>query len=111
MKGTTMKLLTKEILDKFKKQGCTDGKNTSEIKIIAKFFSPIGVATWYATEYIVEERIFFGFVSLFNDYNDELGYFSLDELEQFRGKFGLGIERDRFFGDHFLSEVINGSRP
>ncbi len=106
-----MKLLTKEILNNFKRQGSTDGKDPSEIKIIAKFFNPTGASTWYATEYNEDERMFFGFVSLFNDYNDELGYFSLDELQEIRLPFGLGIERDRFFGKHYLNEVLEGGRP
>lgn len=106
-----MKLLTKELLKKFEKQGYTDGMDPKEIKIIAKFFNPTGIGTWYATEYLPDEKMFFGFVSLFNDYNDELGYFSLEELESYRGRFGLGIERDLHFGEHFLQEVLDGKRP
>ncbi len=106
-----MKLLTKQILADFKKQGHTDGKPSNEVKIIAKFFNPVGAGNWYAVEYDEEERLFFGFVSLFNDWNDELGYFSLDELESYRGPLGLGIERDMHFGDHTLQEVLDGARP
>ena len=106
-----MKLLTKEILNNFKKQGSTEGKDPKDIKIIAKFFNPTGAGTWYATEWIPEDEVFFGFVSLFNDYNDELGYFSLPELLEFKGMFGLGIERDRYFGDHTLQELLDGKRP
>lgn len=106
-----MKLLTKQILNAFKKQGNTNNKEADKIPIIAKFFYPAGSATWYAIEYNEEDQIFFGFVSLYNDHNDELGYFSLKELEDFRGAFGLKIERDRYFGNHVLSEVLNGERP
>jgi len=38
--------------------------------------------------------------------NDEWGYFSLDELASYRGRFGLGIERDLHFGERRASEVI-----
>ena len=62
--------------------------------VVAKFFNPTGAGTWYATEYEPEQKMFFGYVSIFGDYNDEWGYFSLAELESFVGKFGLGIERD-----------------
>lgn len=106
-----MKLLTKQILANFKKQGHTDFKSSNEVKIIAKFFNPVGAGNWYAVEYDEKERVFFGFVSLFNDENDELGYFSLDELESYRGPLGSGIERDMHFGDHTLQEVLDGARP
>ena len=108
-----MKLLTKELLKAFEKQGDTSRQKASETKVIAKFFNPIGAGTWYASEWIPEEGIFFGFVSLFNDYNDELGYFSLQELESFRGQFGLGIERDLHFipGSYTLQQLIDGARP
>ena len=31
----------------------------------------------------------------------ELGYVNLDELLEFKGQLGLGIERDKFFGESF----------
>jgi len=37
----------------------------------------------------------------------ELGTFSLDELESFKGKFGLGIERDLHFHDKTLKDVMD----
>lgn len=106
-----MKLLTKAILNEFKKQGSTDSMDPAKIKIIVKFFNPTGAGTWYATEYDESNRVFFGFVSIFNDFCDELGTFSLDELEEYRGPLGLGIERDLHFGEHYLSEVLEGERP
>ena len=97
-----MKLLTKELLEMFEKTGHQEGK---EAKIIAKFFDPTGSWTWYATEYDPEEKMFFGLVKGFED---ELGYFSLEELESVKGPFGLGIERDLYYGfDHKLSELIS----
>lgn len=106
-----MKLLTKQILADFKKQGYTDGKPKDQVKVIVKFFNPTGAGNWYAVEYDETERLFFGFASIFNDYNDELGYFSLDELESYRGPLGLGIERDMHFGEHTLQEILDGERP
>ena len=106
-----MKMLTKEILEEFKKQGSTDGKKPEEVKIICKFFNPTGRGTWYATEFNEQERLFFGFVSLFGDSCDELGYFSLDELQALRLPLGLSIERDLNFGVHYLKEVLEGARP
>ncbi len=73
---------------------------------MAKFFNPCGAGTWYATEYDPVQRKFFGYASIFGDHNDEWGSFSLDELEAYRGPFGIGIERDLYFGEKRASEVI-----
>ena len=90
-----VKLLTKDLLNQFEKIG-----RQEEVKdpiVVAKFFNPTGAGTWYATEYDAAEGLFFGYVSIFGDDCDEWGYFSLAELTSYRGKFGLGIERDLFF--------------
>jgi len=98
-----MKLLTKEIIKRFAEVGSQENK--PDPLIICKFFNPTGAGTWYATEYNPETREFFGYVSIFGDWNDEFGYFSLDELESIKGPFGLGIERDLHFGERLLSTV------
>lgn len=98
-----MKLLTKEIEERFKKTGRQE--DVEDPIVIARFFNPAGRGTWYATEYDPEERMFFGYVSLFNDYNNEWGSFSLDELESIRLPFGLGIERDMYFDPKPLSKA------
>jgi hypothetical protein len=87
-----MQLLTKEILNEFKKIGSQE--QVQDPTVVCKFFNPTGAGTWYATEYDPETKMFFGYVSLFGDYNDEWGSFSLEELQEYRGMFGLGIERD-----------------
>ncbi|MDD3002479.1 MAG: DUF2958 domain-containing protein [Candidatus Shapirobacteria bacterium] len=101
-----MKLLTKELLKTFNKVG-----RQEEVKdplVIAKFFNPTGGGTWYATEYNPESKEFFGYVSIFGDWNDEWGSFSLFELENYRGKFGLGIERDIYFSSKPFSQINKG---
>ena len=102
-----MKLLTKEILDAFKKQGDTSEKEGSEIKVICKFFNPTGCGTWYCYEYFPDDRIFMGYAELGDLQCAECGTISLDELEEFKGRFGLGIERDKNFpiGKMTLDEV------
>ena len=100
-----MKLLTKAILDRFKKIWNQDDKKTEDVIIVAKFFNPTGAGTWYASEYSEEERNFYWFVSIFGDYNDEWGGFSLDDLESFKWKFWLGIERDLHFEPKKFSEL------
>jgi len=45
-------------------------------------------------------------VSIFGDWNDEWGYFSLQELESYKGQLGLGIERDLYWDEVRASTVI-----
>lgn len=99
-----MKLMTKELERRFAQVGSQE--QVEDPLIIAKFFNPAGVGTWYATEYDPVTRIFFGYVSIYGDWNDEWGDFSLDELESYRGPFGLGIERDLYFGERRASEIL-----
>ena len=100
-----MKLLTEELKKKFPKLGATENKKPEEIPIIAKFFDPVGSWTWYATEGEKEGKdfIFFGFV---RGLENELGNFSLNELQEIKRPFGLGIERDLHFGNRMLSEAM-----
>ena len=97
-----MKLLTKEIINEFKRVGSQ--AQVEDPIVIVKFFNPTGIGTWYATEYNEDEQMFSGYVSLYGDHNDEWGYFSLEELQNFRGRFGLGIERDIHSGFKPISE-------
>ena len=99
-----MKLITKELEARFEMVGSQE--DIKDPLVIAKYFNPTGAGTWYATEYNPKERLFFGYVSIFGDWNDEWGYFSLDELEGFKGQFGLGIERDLFFVEKRASRVL-----
>lgn len=86
-----MKLLTKAIEKALPVLGSTSNLRPEQVKVVAKFFNPSGAGTWYATEYDPQERMFFGYAKI---QEGELGYFSLDELQSLRGRFGLGIERD-----------------
>jgi len=81
-------LLSKELEARFKKVGSQE--DCKDPIVIARFFNPTGSGTWYATEYDPEERIFFGYVSIFGDWNDEWGNFSLDELESTEDVSDLG---------------------
>ena len=99
-----MRLLTKELEKRFAQVGSQE--NVKDPVIVAKFFNPCGAGTWYATEYNLKDKIFFGYVSIFGDWNDEWGYFSLAELESYRGSWGLGIERDLYWTETKASSVI-----
>ena len=97
-----MELITKKLEKRFAKIGSQE--NEKDPVVIAKFFNPAGSATWYATEYNLKEKMFFGYASLFGNYNDEWGSFSLTELESVKCGFGLGIERDLYCGEKRISE-------
>lgn len=99
-----MKLITQELIKRFAEIG--DQHEVEDPIVVAKFFNPTGAGTWYATEYYPVHQVFFGYVSIFGDYNDEWGSFSLEELARFRGRFGLGIERDLYFSERPISQVV-----
>ena len=88
-----MKLLTKEIAASLPPLGSQDGKGYDAVAQL-KLFTPDAQWTWYCTEFGPVERMFFGLVIGFEQ---ELGYFTLDELEAARGPLGLAIERDLHF--------------
>lgn len=69
---------------------------------LVKFFTPDSNWTWYASEYDPTAQVFFGYVIGFFD---ELGYFTLEELEGARGPLGLPIERDEHFKPTSLKEL------
>ena len=94
-----MKLLTKAIIQKFQKIGKQDIENPI---VIAKFFNPVGIGTWLATEFNPITKVFFGRVDL---HESEFGFFSLEELESVKLRFGLGIERDIYFEPIPINEV------
>lgn len=102
-----MKLMTKQLEKRFEEIGSQE--NAKDPIIFAKFFNPTGAGTWHATEYDPDRGIFFGYVSIFGDHNDEWGSFSLGELNEYRGPFGIGIERDLYFDEKRASEVIKPS--
>ncbi len=94
-----MNLLPKYILKKLPKLRETEGQE--DPTVICKFFYPDFSWTWYAIEFDGED-LFYGYVA--GDF-PELGYFSLSELKNNRGKLGLPIERDLYFGPYTLSKV------
>lgn len=106
-----MKLLTKELERAFELQGDTSELPAEQIPVVAKYFDPCGAATWYAAEFDPESRVFFGYVTGLG--YDELGSFSLDEFEAFKGRMGLGIERDLHYspGSVTLRQVMEGAKP
>lgn len=66
---------------------------------VVKFFNPVGIGTWLATELAEDRDRLFGLAQL-ND-APELGSFSLQELTTLDLPFGMHIERDVFFAGTF----------
>lgn len=101
-----MKLINDALKLRFLAVGDQSEKEAKDTIVVAKFFNPTGAGTWYATEYNPDDNCCFGYVSIFGDHNDELGYFSIDELEDYKGRFGLGIERDLHWNECPLYNVM-----
>ncbi len=66
-----------------------------------KLFTPDSSWSWFLTEFDPVQRLCFGFVI---GLDQELGYFSLHELEAVRGPLGLPIERDLYWQPRPISE-------
>lgn len=97
-----MKLLTKAIEKTLPAFYTT--QNTENPIVQVKFFTPTSSWTWYGIEYNPEDRLFWGLVY---GHEREFGYFSLDELENIKGPFGIGVERDISFSPKPISQCSN----
>ena len=95
-----MDLLTKEVRGKL--PPLYSQEEVEDPMVICKFFFPDFSWTWYAIEFDGTDQ----FYGLVDGFEKELGYFSLTELLENRGKLGLPIERDRFFTPCRLSEIM-----
>jgi len=97
-----MKLLSKEIEKKL--PALYSQEEVEDPMVVVKFFDPCGSGTWYITEgeRQDEEFLLFGLCYI---HEPELGYVALSELQAYKGPFGIGIERDKFWTAKRLSEV------
>lgn len=94
-----VKLLTQEKRKKLPALYSQDGTGAGATAFV-KFFTPDSNWTWYASEFDGED-LFFGLVT---GQEDEMGYFSLSELESATGPMGLKVERDRHWTPRPLRE-------
>ena len=72
--------------------------------VIIAIFNPLGRVL--GSDRVNPSDKLFWYVSIFGDWNDEWGYFSLTELESLKGPYGLGIERDLYFSPKKASQII-----
>ncbi len=86
-----MILLTPDQRERLLANGCRSGLDHVPV---VKFFNPLGIGTWLATELDADGDTLFGLADLGEP---ELGSFSLEELTSVRLPFGVGIERDILF--------------
>ena len=97
-----MQLLTKAIKAKAEKQFPL-GSSLETQKVVAKFFDPVGSWTWYLMNIDPEDENYaWGIVK---GAEVEMGSFSLKDLQEHKGRFGLGIERDLWFTPVNASEL------
>ena len=95
-----IKLLTKEL--KKKLPALYKQEDVRDPMVYIRFFHPLSILVWYATEYSPKEKVFFGLV---DGFEAEFRYFSLDEMDVMKVK-GLGIERDLRFKPKKLSKSL-----
>ena len=105
-----MMLFTKAIEDRLRKNGDINRKhrgidgNTKDFKPVVKLFNPNGAQTWLISEISDEgedmdgnqDMILFGLCDL-GFGSPEMGSVSLNELKSIKGRFGLRVERDKWF--------------
>lgn len=70
--------------------------------IVAKLFHPASNWTWYVIEYDGSDMCW----GMVEGHELEYGYFSLNELRQLIGPYGLCIERDRYFKPCKVAELL-----
>lgn len=97
-----MMLLTKANRKALPALYSTDKTPLEEKTAVIKYFHPCGswTAFMFEGEPVLDENgreIDFRFYGWVNSPFPEQGYFSLNELKQTKGRFGLGIERDLYF--------------
>jgi len=67
-----------------------------------KLFTPDANFTWFIIEVSIDENLCYGYVK---SLDSELGYFSLEEIEDIRGSLNLPVEIDISFKPTLLSVV------
>ena len=98
-----MKLMTKEITKQAQKQYPLG--NSYEQKIVAKFFDPTGSYTWYLMNQDPEDPDYLW--GIVRGHEVETGSFLLSDLTGYKGRFGLGIERDLYFKPMIAKDCLD----
>lgn len=99
-----MELIPKELLESIPKLYETEDVVNPTCHI--KLFTPDANFTWYIIEISIDKKHCYGYVE---SLDNELGYFSLDEIKELKGPLGLKVERDLSFTPKPLSELRKGN--
>jgi len=102
-----MKLLTKALIKQLPTLEATAELGIEESTAYVKIFNPMGNHQWFLTAYDPEENMAFGYVNLNCSRDAELGYISMEELEELKLPMGMKLERDRHFTKMPLTEVMD----
>ncbi len=94
---------TPEELNRMPRLYETEGTRLEDKTIHQHYF--IGGSDWYMAEYDPNDRLFFGYAVLNNDYqNSEWGYSSLDELADIN-VHGIEVDRDLHWESKWFGNV------
>ncbi len=96
-----MELLPKDLEIKIPELYTQEDSGDSAIAYI-KIFTPDSNYTWFILEMDPLNQMCYGFVV---GLHAELGYFSLQDLKEVRGIWGLPVERDLNFQPTSLAEI------
>jgi hypothetical protein len=95
-------LISKELIEKLKIPKLYETEEISNPTCQIKLFTPDSIWEWYIIEISIDKDICYGYVKGFES---ELGYFSLNELNEIRGNLGLKVEIDSSFTPISLTSV------
>jgi hypothetical protein len=108
IKKKNMKLFTSAIDKKLFSQYAL-GSDLSKQLAVVKIFNPTGTGTWFIINSDPDDPDYlWAIVDL--GYGAEVGSVSRSQLENYRGRFGLGFERDTSFTPINAEELLQGLR-
>ena len=82
-----------------------EDKGFDETIAKVRLFNPTGAGTWWVAAYDPDSMIAWGVAELFER---EVGSFSMQELVELRGGFGLPVERDLHYRPKTLAAILDG---
>ena len=97
-----MSLISKDLINKLKIPKLYETENISNPICQIKLFTPDSIWEWYIIEISIDLDTCYGYTKGFEG---ELGYFSLNELNEIRGILGLKVEIDNSFAPTALGIV------
>lgn len=87
-------LISKDLINKLKIPKLYETEEISNPICHLKLFTPDSIWEWYIIELSIDLDTCYGYTKGFEG---ELGYFSLNELNEIRGNLGLKVEIDNSF--------------